>query len=245
MLARWFDRSPERYVPYAGHISREIALLLDGSVMAVLKLSGVAYELEANAVRNGRLGVLNHIFRHLADSNVVLYSHLVRHGRVPAYPRQDEDAPSNSFTAHLYAIYEERVLSDLRQNDWFLSIVVRPEQVGGKLVRGTKKQRRAALKVNRNLVRQLEDAVTAVQASLVEYGCRRLGIREVPTDIAGVSNTYSEIGEALMLIRTGLSLDVPLGGSLGATVYRHRVIFGPAPSISTSPGIHASAPWCP
>lgn len=117
MLARWFDRAPERYIPYAGHISREIALLLDGAVMAVLKLPGVAYELEANAVRNGRLGVLNHIFRHLADSNVVLYSHLVRHGRIPPHPRQDEDAPSSPFTDDLYATYEERVLSDLRQND--------------------------------------------------------------------------------------------------------------------------------
>ena len=73
------ERSGELYLPYVGHIGPQTVLLEDGSLLAMAQVTGVPFELEDHAQRNAKLRALNTLFRNIADDNVAIYSHLVRH----------------------------------------------------------------------------------------------------------------------------------------------------------------------
>ena len=118
------ERSGELYLPYVGHIGPETVLLEDGSLLAMAQVSGVPFELEDHAQRNAKLRALNTLFRNIADDNVAIYSHLVRH---PA----DDIAGAHRFRSHfaeeLDAAYRNFVLSGhLFRNSYLISLVLSP-----------------------------------------------------------------------------------------------------------------------
>lgn len=230
-----FERSPEDYVPFAGHFPNapDAAFMVDGTVFAVLKMEAAPFELEGADLRNARTDLLNAVVRQASDDNVVIYSHLVRHADVRPYsPPQAISA----FARDLQTAYRRAVLTDLRTNTWFLTIMVRPAGLDAK--RGMMGRRAPrAVKVSPAQLRQLEDTVAMVTASLTAHAPRRLGLRTEPTDMPGHELTFTEIGEALFLMRTALPLAVPYGsGSLGGAVYSHRVIVGPRSFDLNIPG---------
>src|ERR1700722_16548702 len=65
-----FDRPAEQFVPYAGHISEDVVLLMDGSVLACIRLTGSPYQLEGPGTRNARAERVNTLLRNIADDNV-------------------------------------------------------------------------------------------------------------------------------------------------------------------------------
>lgn len=64
-------------------------LLRDGSVLAMGHVKGVPFELEEPAVRNGRKRNLNTVLRNIADDNVTVSTHMIRHPDVPDLPETD------------------------------------------------------------------------------------------------------------------------------------------------------------
>ncbi len=222
------ERSGEIYLPYVGHIGPQTLLLEDGSVLAMARLDGVSFELEDHEVRNGRLRTLNTLFRNIADDNIALTTHLVRH-RLDA---ADEDADEtwgerggfrSRFAADLAATYRARVLDgQLFCNRYFLSLIVSPH---GALGTGPARQwarwRQRSGDTTGQLAHALEEVWQVLASGLEGFGVHRLGLY----DWHGF--TFSHIAEALRLLITGQPLRVPLvSGHLGASLYTDRVICG-------------------
>ncbi|TQX83531.1 MULTISPECIES: VirB4 family type IV secretion/conjugal transfer ATPase [Rhizobium] len=213
------ERSGEVYLPYVGHLNDNVVLLADGSIMTMAHVSGLAFELEDNETRNARARAFNTLFRNIADDNVSIYAHLVRHSDVrPPPPRNFRSV----FAARLDHAFEERVLSgNLYRNDHFLALMIHPRtalgNVRGRFARFHKKKESDLA----NQMRHIEDVWHVVSGALEMYGLRRLGIREKNEVL------FSEVGEALRLIMTCRFAKVPLvSGSLGASIYTDRVICG-------------------
>ena len=214
------ERSGEIYLPYVGHVSDQAVLLQDGSVMALGRIDGVAFELEDPAMRNARCRTFNTLFRNIADDNITIHTHLIRHPDVPELP------PSrfrSAFAAGLDRAYRSRVLDQkLHLNDYLIWLVVSPRnalgKVGSRLARMGKLPGEAA---TASLLRTLEDLWQAMRNALEPYGLRRMGVRE-KNDVL-----FTEIGEGLRQVITCRWMPVPLvSGSLGASIYSDRVICG-------------------
>jgi type IV secretion system protein VirB4 len=214
------ERSGEIYLPYVGHMAEQAVLLRDGSVMAMGHASGAAFELEAPVIRNARLRNLNTLFRNIADDNVNICTHLIRHPDVPALPPA---AFQSDFAAGLDRTYRDRVLNGrLFRNDYFVSLIVTPRNVLGKAGSRIARLRNGlALTGDAGVRRTLEDLWQVLANGLETYGIRRLGLREKSNVM------FTEIGEALRLIISCRWLPVPVvSGSLGASIYTDRVICG-------------------
>ncbi len=223
------ERSGEIYLPYVGHIGPQTLLLEDGSVLAMAELDGVPFELEDHDVRNGRLRGLNTLFRNIADDNIALIIHLVRHGLDEAGDGTGEAWGGargefrSRFAADLAEVYRARVLNGtLFQNRYFLSLIVSPRgALGTGPARQLARWRKRCVDTSGRLVHELEEIWQVLAAGLEGFGVHRLGLYEWH------GFTFSEIAEALRLLITGQPLWVPLvSGHLGASLYTDRVICG-------------------
>ncbi len=214
------ERSGEIYLPYVGHIADQVVLLQDGSVMAMGHVSGPSFEMEEPVMRNARLRNLNTLFRNIADDNVAISTHLIRHPDVPELP---ETRFRSEFAQSLDSTYRDRILNGrLFRNDYFFSLVVSPRNLLGKAGSKIARFRKGPAETGDNgTVRALEDLWQVVSNGLAGYGIRRLGLREKREVV------FSEIAEALRLIITCQWMPVPVvSGSLGASIYTDRVICG-------------------
>jgi type IV secretion system protein VirB4 len=188
--------------------------------MAMARIDGIAFEMEEPATRNARTRAFNTLFRNIADDNIAIYTHLVRHADVPPLPRRRF---RSEFAANLDRRFQQTVQEgQLYRNDYFLSLIVIPRnalgKIGGKLARFAKPSPQDGIG---ELLHTLEDRWHVIETALESYGVKRLGVR----DQDGL--VFSEIGEALRLILTCRALPVPLvSGSLGASIYTDRVICG-------------------
>ena len=212
------ERSGEVYLPYIGHVAEGAVLLQDGSIMAMGHIDGLAFELEDPAVRNIRSQNFNTLFRNIADDNISVNIHLVRHHDVP----QQKSRPFRSeFGRRLNDAYKANVEGGgFYRNDYFFSLVVSPRNSLGK-VGGRMARRRSPEAHIESILHNVEDIWHVIEGALEGYGLRRLGLREKNEVV------FTEIGEALRLIMTCQWLPVPLvSGSLGASLYTDRVICG-------------------
>ena len=214
------ERSGEIYLPYVGHVAEQAVLLRDGAVMAMGHVGGAAFELEEPQMRNARLRNLNTLFRNIADDNVNICTHLIRHPDVPELPQA---AFRSDFATRLDRTYRDRVLNGrLFRNDYFVSLIVTPRNLLGKAGSKIARFRKGPASIgDETVLRTLEDLWQVLANGLEAYGIRRLGLRE-KRDVV-----FSEIGEALRLIISCRWMPVPVvSGSLGASIYTDRVICG-------------------
>ena len=231
-----FERPAAMFVPYAGHFPNApgTAFLFDGTVFATLRIDGAPFEFEPDDARWGRVDTLNNVLRHTSDDAVVVYTHLVRHSSVP--PFQGGDGWTSAFARDLHATYSDRALAGLRTNTWFLTIMVRPAAIKARALRFRVREK-PSYKVNRNQLRQLEDAVDVVSSTLADYAPRRLTRRLWQAPGTDRPRLYDEIAEALFLIRTGVEMPIPCThGTMGGAVYADRVIVGPRSFDLNLPG---------
>jgi type IV secretion system protein VirB4 len=214
------ERGAEQYLPYVGHIGPQTVLLESGALMAMAHVEGQPFELEDYAVRNTRLRLLNTLYRNIADDNVTIYTHLVRHvdgsPEVPRFFRSE-------FAASLDATYRRNVLNGrLFRNEYFVSLLVWPRGVLGSTFRkNLLKMERKIPQVTDGLTRELEDLWLVLMSGLEGFRPRRLGIYERD----GIM--FSEIAETLRLLITGRPARVPIvSGHMGDSIYTDRVICG-------------------
>lgn len=214
------ERGADKYLSYIGHISPETVLLANGGLLAMAHVEGTAFELEDHAARNARLRLLNTLFRNMADDNVVIYTHLIRHRDLsPEAPRHFR----SKFGIELAAAYHKTVLENrLYRNDYYFSLLVLPHSaLGTGFAKRVNKLGKKFPTSSETLARELEDQWFVLENGLAGFNVRRLGVYER----GGI--VFSEIAEALRLIITGRPLRVPIvSGHLGDSIYTDRVICG-------------------
>ena len=214
------ERGAQKYLPYVGHVGPQTVLLDSGALMAMARIEGLPFELADHAARNARLRLLNTLYRNIADDNVTLHTHLVRH--IADAPEASKQFRSH-FARKLDETYRGTVLAGgVYRNEYYISLVISPHSVLGSSI-GNKwsKRGRKFPTIADGLVRELEDQWHILASGLDNFGVRRLGVYEFD----GVM--FSEIAEALRLFITGRYLRVPLvSGHLGDVIYTDRVICG-------------------
>lgn len=214
------ERAAGDYLSYLGHIGPATVLTENGSLLAMAHVEGAPFELADHAERNARLRQLNTLYRNLADDNVTVYTHLIRH-------KDQRQEPARKFRSMfgsgLSEKYQEAVLADtLYRNDYYVSLVIAPKSIlGSGFGKTWSKFGRKFPAVSESLSRELEDQWLTLENGLEGFNARRLGVYE----INGIM--FSEMAEALRLIITGRQMRVPLvSGHMGDSLYTDRVICG-------------------
>lgn len=226
-----FERSADDYLPYVQHLSEHTVLCDGGAVATAFHVPGYPFELETHRERNVRRRQLNAMWRVIADTNLTIATHLVRHRRVlPASPRRFR----SRFAGQLDAAYGHAVLDgQLMTNDWFVSILVSPRVAGSGVPNRLRRWlgRNQRVQAGEALVRQLEDVSYVVERFFGPDGGKRLGYRREGPFL------YSEFAEAMRLVLTARWQAVPVtSGPLGSAIYTHRAIVGPRGIEIREPG---------
>jgi type IV secretion system protein VirB4 len=216
----------DQYLPYLDHVTDHAVLLEDGSVMGTVALSGVPTHLASNAQRNGSMRDHLALINAVAEDNVRITEHFIRHDTVAPLPPGRFVAP---FAEQLFDAHHAHVHSRLRTNVWLITVLVKPRG------RTTSWARRAMARLRgealppllgdaERQIRQLNEALRLAEITLKNAHPVRLGIRWED----GVP--FSEIAEAIELSRSTKAAPVPLvdpAGSLGAALCADRPIFRP------------------
>ena len=214
------DRHARRFLPIVGHWTPNVLVDQNGCAIAMYQLGGMAAELAgARAVFAAHLQD-NQLFRNVSDPRLEWWDHFVRQDRqqMASLP----DVP-NWFGARFDAAYRAtQGDGTLFRNDLFVTVVLRPEDgLRSGLLALLGGSGRDHPQLDRLLLDDFEGVLQKLDAALVRYGARRLGLRER----GGV--VFSEMAEALHLVANGRFR--PLGlteGRLGHLIVPERVVFG-------------------
>jgi type IV secretion system protein VirB4 len=229
----WLERRPELYLPYIGHVLPHVVLLQDGSYMMVAHLRGAPWQLDYNETRNMRRDRRSVLLQSISEPRRVLYEHLVHHQCVE--PPADLSY-SAGFPADLSGAYRRKVLDGKTwRNDWFVSLIARPEMIGvATLNRNRPKRVIRPSEIDETVIRGLEEAMRSIAATLADFEPTVLSYRDEPIPVSvdpsapeGFAVRYSEIAEALHMMRTAHyeKIAEPCG-PLGGAVYDSEPEFG-------------------
>lgn len=206
------DRTADDYLTIDHHVEDDICVLVDGTHVAVIALSGKPLALLDQSGRYAERRKRHSVLRALASNDTVIYEHLVAHDRVsPFVKRQFRSAYARGLSSR----YHKHVANGLLEREWFLTIMVRPSRTSRLLaqIRGGGAQRDDVM------VQELRDRCATVLRSLPEYGPKVQGIRRH----RGIA--YSEIAEAFRLVLYAHWEPVPVpDGKLAGAIYTDRAL---------------------
>ncbi len=221
------ERASDKYFPYVDHIGPGTLLCIDGSVIGVLRMPGAPFSLIMNRERNGHKRRLVAFLNAVADENVEVHLHLVKHDAT--LPPANYGSSGAPYAQRLLGEYHASIQDDLAVVDWFLTVRVKPRKMPFASV--TDKARDALAKVGLGrtsraadplLEVQLEDAMRLALGTLGPFGPVRLGTRIEHDPATGdEAMAFSEIAEFLYLLRTTQFSPQPLAdvcGFLGAGI---------------------------
>jgi type IV secretion system protein VirB4 len=216
------ESEPSRFFPYFDHVRPNVMLLRDGGVMAMVRLRhGFEFALADGATRAGTAGRHFAMLQLLSDPQTEIVEHLVCHDGIAPFPAVDG---GSEFCRDFMQNYQIKALGRLRQFDWFISVIVRPRALSDSWVKNLYARMAGHDPVlNPKLIRLLNAKLRTIAGSLRMLAPVRLGVRH-----EGAAQ-FSEIGEAINLIRTTRYQRVPLTqpiGSLCYSMYRDRVVHG-------------------
>jgi type IV secretion system protein VirB4 len=217
--------SSDAYFPYIDHIGPTMMLLADNSVMAVMRMPGAPFALVMNSQRNGDKRRLVAFLNAIADENVEVHIHLVKHdATLPEATHAKAVAP---YAKMVLGDYHASMADDLAVVDWFLTIRVKPRIPPFSTIRDKVKTLAATAGLisskqvmDPQLEVQLADALRLGLGTLQPFGPVLLGQRH-DTDVDGTPLVYSEIAEFLYLLRTLQFSPQPLAdvcGFIGAGI---------------------------
>ena len=216
------ERASDEFFPYVDHIAPDVMLLADGSRMATLRMPGPCFSLVMNRQRNSNKRRLTAFLNAVADDNVEVHIHLVKHDTTLP-PANHGDALS-PWAKSLLADYHATIADDLAVVDWFLTVRVKPRAQPFASVADKAQSALAAIGLMKKKHRsdslldvQLEDAMRLAMGTLKPFGPVRLGTRHEPIRNGEDDETlaYSEIAEFLYLLRTTQFSPQPLADVLG------------------------------
>jgi type IV secretion system protein VirB4 len=217
--------SSDEYFPYIDHIGQTVMLMSDNSVMSVLRMPGAPFALVMNGQRNAYKRRLVAFLNAVADENVEVHIHLVKHdATLPPANHAEAIAP---YARLMLDDYHASIADDLAVVDWFLTVRVKPRVppfasvtdklrgIGAAVGMLSKEQI-----IDPQLEVQLADAMRLAMGTLQPFEPVLLGTR-YDTGVAGEPLAYSEIAEFLYLLRTVQFSPQPLAdvyGFIGAGI---------------------------
>ena len=217
------EATPERFLPYARHLSEDMVALDSGDIMLTFELQGRAFETADVRDLNDWHTKLNGLLRNLHDERLSIWTHLIRM-RVDQYPGGKF---KSGFAADLDRAYFGRINRErMFVNRFFVTLVIRPAATGGdkiiqlfkgKVSKGAKK----GPMIDESLVELLDDKARDFEKLMARCEPRRCAIYEH----RGLM--FSETMEVADMVMTGRHRRVPVvRGHLGGALYRSRTIFG-------------------
>jgi len=175
-----------------------------------------------NRGRNSNKRRLTAFLNAIADDNVEVHIHLVKHdATLPPSNHGDALAP---WAATLLDDYHATIEPDLAVVDWFLTVRVKPRVQPFASIADKAQSALAAVGLSSKrrtadplLEVQLEDAMRLALGTLKPFGPVRLGTRVEPVTNSedGEELAYSEIAEFLYLLRTTQFSPQPMADVLG------------------------------
>lgn len=207
-----------RYIPYLGHLTRNIIDTTTGECLCVLRLAGAAFECADDDVINNRHDRLNRVMMGLADPRIAVWQHIVR--------RQENQYPEGEFAPGYARELNERFRAKvgaerLMANELYVTVVLRPYGSRTESVLAALFSARSAEEIRRARSKQmveLERIVTDLIAALAYYEAECLELYERN----GV--LFSEPAELFNFLMTGKWECVPY-----APVPLNRLIGGMRP----------------
>lgn len=212
------------FIPYSGHVTRNVVKLLSGDYVAVIRLQGAAHESADALDINVWHEQLNNLLRTLASPHVALWSHVVRRH----YNEYPEGEFEPGFASDLDAKYRAHLLGQPSLvNELYLSIIYRPQPVkvfrfaerlfGGS---GPKAQAEEADK-QRDELERVRELVDSALAGLDRYEPELLGCY----DRGGVA--FSELREFFAFLVDGEWRRQPLSyAAMNVNLATSRPFFG-------------------
>ena len=210
----------DEFFPYIDHVGPATMLLRDDSVMAVLRMPGAPFALVMNAERNGYKRRLVAFLNAVADENVEVHIHLVKHDAT--LPPFNHGNATSYYARSLLDDYHASIEPEMAVIDWFLTVRVKPRALPFANVID---KARAVLSsvglmpklrsADPLLEVQVEDAMRLAFGTLAPFRPVRLGTRFEESSEDGESLAYSEIAEFLYLLRTTQFSPQPMADVLG------------------------------
>jgi type IV secretion system protein VirB4 len=184
------------FLPYSGHVTRNIVKMMNGDMMFTIRLSGAAHQSADISDLNGWHTQLNGFIRNISSPHVALWSHIVRR-EISEYPEGDF---ASEFIDSLNNKYRERIEeTTLMVNELYISVVFRPQPIAaGRFVDMFTKQSKAQLEEQQlEHIEMMEDLISTSMAALDRYNPELLGCYEFR------ENLFSETGEFLHYVLNG------------------------------------------
>ena len=121
-----------RHLPYLRHVDDQILELRDGTLMATLRLAGLAFETTDSDALNYRKDLRDAMLRAVAHPRLALYHHIQRHPVAATTTGLFPDA----FSAKLDARWQARLAArQLYGNTLTITVLLRPARAAGLLPR--------------------------------------------------------------------------------------------------------------
>ena len=213
------EKNSDTFFPYRDHIAPTVMLNTDNSIMSVLRMPGAPFATVANSQRNSNKRRLVALLNAVADENVEVHIHLVKHDAYLPPPSYGEAV--SPYARAVMADYHASIADEMSEVDWFLTIRCTPRKmpfasVTDKIKTGLAKTGLISNDkvLDPSLEVQLADAVRLALTTLKPFGPALLGIRS-ETCADGEVLEFSEIAEFLYLLRTTQFCPQPLTDAYG------------------------------
>lgn len=211
---------PDNYLPFVRHADDHTVITTSRGAFRVMHLDGAAFRTADNKTINILHERLANAMRQIADDNVMLYGHIIR--------REDTGLPAGAFSSNFGKWLDEVYTSQLVRNrlfvnDLYVTLYVQPRGLSKlNLSRGVRRARKGDVEVDADLLEQLDETMSKLEASLRRYAPRTLGLIKNKRDVI--------CSEPMTFLRELISGDRELcplvNGPIGNAVYTDRVLFG-------------------
>ncbi|MGF1907724.1 type IV secretion protein C, partial [Aliivibrio salmonicida] len=153
------------FIPYSSHLTDDTLITTDGALLSVFRLQGIAFETKDDDELTLLHQRLNNLYKGLSESNVSLWTHVVRR----KVPHTINGQFTQSFSAHFDSVYNAQFGDEVMVNEFYVTVVQR--SVGVKLERNIET-------IKTQLIERIEgfkQITEMVENNLESYGIERLG----------------------------------------------------------------------
>lgn len=221
-LSRLFrrERLVDSYLPLFHHLTDQVVLLDDDSLLAFLEFRGLPWETRGLDDLEIEFRRLISIYNNVAHESVVCHKYRCRGYADPAiYPKSQfrSELARTIDTKYREWLFDKR----LYDNSLFYGVQIRASRIADETAQD-KVEQAADDETSDDRRDRLEGIISYLTQNLAAYRPRRIGVRRPKT-----GGCFSEIAEVLVYALTGRKRAIPLTtGRLGSSMLSERIYVG-------------------